>query len=128
MIPLVALGVFLCAYVLYQTLLFVVNAVVPDPPVYEPAVVRRFNIVIPAHNEELHLPRLLRSATTQEYPTDRFAVTVIADNCTDGTVAACAGHAVTVLERHDPRMGARTHAAGPVRRDRHRRWRQHHPR
>jgi len=111
-VPLAMLGAYLTLYVLYQLLLFVANAVIPEPPVQPPSSIRRFNIVIPAHNEELHLPRLLESAVSQTYPPDRFRVTVIADNCTDNTVAACAGHDVTVLERHEPTRRSKGYAIG----------------
>ena len=111
-IPLALLGVYLTLYVLYQTVLFAANALIPEPPAYQPARTRRFNIVIPAHNEELHLPRLLDSATAQEYPPDRFQVTVIADNCTDGTVTVCGGRDVTLLERQDPTRRSKGYAIG----------------
>jgi len=47
----------------------------------------RFAIVIPAHDEELVLGALLESIRTLNYPHDLFDVVVIADNCTDDTVA-----------------------------------------
>jgi cellulose synthase/poly-beta-1,6-N-acetylglucosamine synthase-like glycosyltransferase len=110
LVPLALLGGYLTLYVVYQAALFAANALIPDPPVTEPSRFRRFNIVIPAHNEELHLPRLLASVTTQDYPTERFRAAVIADNCTDGTVAACAGYDVDVFERHDPANRGKGHA------------------
>jgi cellulose synthase/poly-beta-1,6-N-acetylglucosamine synthase-like glycosyltransferase len=100
-VPLALLGLYLTLYVVYQTVLFAASAAISDPPTLEPSRFRRFNIIVPAHNEEPSLPRLLASATADDYPRDRFRVTVIADNCTDGTVAACGGHDVDVLERHD---------------------------
>src|SRR5207248_812609 len=53
----------------------------------------------------LHLPRLLASFRSQSYPQDRYRVTVLADNCTDGTVAACRPFDVDVHERIDSRRG-----------------------
>jgi cellulose synthase/poly-beta-1,6-N-acetylglucosamine synthase-like glycosyltransferase len=111
-VPLALLAVYLTLYVLYQSLLFAANALIAEPRAYQPARTRRFNVLIPAHNEELHLPRLLASATSQEYPRDHFTVTVIADNCSDGTVAACAGRADVVLERHDPSRRSKGYAIG----------------
>jgi cellulose synthase/poly-beta-1,6-N-acetylglucosamine synthase-like glycosyltransferase len=114
-ILLVALGLFglyLSLYVAYQCLLFGANAWIPDPPEREPSRLRRFNVVIPAHNEELLLPRLLESLTSQEYPREHFRVTVVADNCTDGTVAACDPFDVDVLERHDSTNRGKGHAIG----------------
>jgi hypothetical protein len=59
-------------------------------------------VVIPAHNEEKVLGRLLDSLSAITYPADRFRVHLIADNCTDQTVAiaTASGH-VRVHERHD---------------------------
>jgi cellulose synthase/poly-beta-1,6-N-acetylglucosamine synthase-like glycosyltransferase len=109
-VALVVFGVYLSLYVAYQTLLFVANALIREPLERAPSRLRRINIVIPAHNEELHLPRLLESATTQDYPADRFRVTVVADNCTDRTVEACRAFNVDVLERHDATNRGKGHA------------------
>jgi cellulose synthase/poly-beta-1,6-N-acetylglucosamine synthase-like glycosyltransferase len=95
-------AIYLTAYVLYQVALFAANAMIPSPPETAPATWRRFNVIIPAHNEELHLPRLLDSFKAQDYPADRVRVTVVADNCTDGTVAAASAYDVDVLPRVDP--------------------------
>src|SRR5689334_25396966 len=95
----VAFGAYLTAYVLYQLVLFAVNALVREPAFVEPRTTRRFNVFVPAHNEELYLPRLLASLAAQAYPQDRYRVTVIADNCTDGTVAGARAFDVDVLER-----------------------------
>jgi cellulose synthase/poly-beta-1,6-N-acetylglucosamine synthase-like glycosyltransferase len=107
---LVALGAYLSAYVLYQMVIFLANAVIPDPADFEPAALRRFNVIIPAHDEELHLPRLLASLTAERYPKDRFRVTVVADNCTDGTVAACRPFDVDVHARVDTVHRGKGHA------------------
>lgn len=47
----------------------------------------RFALLVPAHNEELLLPRLLRSIAQLDYPRDRYDIHVVADNCTDATAA-----------------------------------------
>ena len=110
LVALVGFGAYLSLYVAYQGLLFAANALIPDPPEREPSRLRRINIVIPAHDEELHLPRLLASVITQDYPADRFRVTVVADNCTDGTVAVCRPYDVDVLERNDTANRGKGHA------------------
>lgn len=96
---LIAFGAYLSVYLLYLSLLFLANACIREPEELAPATVRRFNVVVPAHNEEMYLPRLLESLRTQEYPNDRYRVTVVADNCTDGTVAACRSVDVDLFER-----------------------------
>lgn len=108
----VAFGAYLTAYVLYQLVLFAVNALVREPAFVEPRTKRRFNVFVPAHNEELYLPRLLASLAAQAYPHDRYRVTVIADNCTDGTVAGARAFDVDVLERTDHERRGKGHAIG----------------
>lgn len=59
----------------------------------------RLAVLIPAHNEELVLAATLDSLRAQAYPADCFESIVIADNCTDDTVAVARSRGVTVLER-----------------------------
>src|SRR5438552_2448341 len=49
---------------------------------------RRFALLVPAHDEEASIGRLLASTQALEYPADRFAVYVVADNCQDRTAEA----------------------------------------
>jgi len=44
-----------------------------------------FAILIPAHNEEVLLGKLLDSLYELNYPRERYTVYVVADNCTDST-------------------------------------------
>lgn len=44
-----------------------------------------FVLLIPAHNEERFLPKLLASIQRLDYPALRFTTLVVADNCTDAT-------------------------------------------
>ncbi len=62
-----------------------------------------FAILVPAHNEELLIGATLSSLARLEYPADRYAVHIIADNCTDHTaeIARAAGANVHVHERTD---------------------------
>lgn len=98
-IALVVLGTYVTSYVLYQALLFGANALIADPQEVAPSRVRHFNVLVPAHNEELYLPRLVESLLAQDYPRDAYDVTVIADNCTDATASVCRQFGVNVLER-----------------------------
>jgi len=61
----------------------------------------RFAILVPAHDEELLIPRLLESIQSQDYPREKFGTIVVADNCSDGTAEAARGHGASVLERVD---------------------------
>ncbi len=62
-----------------------------------------FAILVPAHNEELLIGKALNSLARLAYPLDRYAVHVIADNCTDRTaeIAGAAGANIYVHERVD---------------------------
>lgn len=61
----------------------------------------RFAILVPAHNEELLLARLLDSLLAQDYPTDRLDVFVVADNCTDRTAEIARSLGAFTYERED---------------------------
>ena len=60
----------------------------------------RFDVVVPAHNEERGIATTVRNLMAVDYPAERFRVIVVADNCTDGTpdVARSAGAHVIVRE------------------------------
>jgi biofilm PGA synthesis N-glycosyltransferase PgaC len=62
----------------------------------QPELVRFVIAIIPAYNEEGRLGRTLRSLANQTRPVD--AVIVVADNCTDGTVAVALAAGASVVE------------------------------
>jgi cellulose synthase/poly-beta-1,6-N-acetylglucosamine synthase-like glycosyltransferase len=45
----------------------------------------RFLILVPAHNEERLLPSMLTNLHQLDYPSELYAIHVVADNCTDRT-------------------------------------------
>jgi 1,2-diacylglycerol 3-beta-glucosyltransferase len=59
----------------------------------------RFLILIPAHNEEKLLPRLLVNLHALEYPQSHYSIHVIADNCTDKTAELARQNDAIVHER-----------------------------
>src|SRR5919201_6397569 len=61
----------------------------------------RFAILVPAHNEEQLLPRLLQSINALDYPRALYDTHVVADNCTDRTAAVAAAAGATAHERAD---------------------------
>ena len=107
-----AFAFYLNLYVAYQALLFATNALVRDPRPFRPSRFRHLNVVVPAHNEEMLLPRLLDALHRQDYPHDRYRITVIADNCSDGTAAVSRSFNVEVLERTDPERRGKGFAIG----------------
>jgi hypothetical protein len=67
---------------------------------------RRFAVLVPAHDEEPVLARLLDSLAALDYPPELVRVCVVADNCTDGTAALARARGALVYERRDPaRLG-----------------------
>lgn len=70
----------------------------------------RFEIVVPAHDEEHGIARTVRSAFAVGYPAELFRVTVVADNCTDGTALRAAEVGARVLVRNDPERRGKGHA------------------
>jgi cellulose synthase/poly-beta-1,6-N-acetylglucosamine synthase-like glycosyltransferase len=74
----------------------------PQPPDPLP----RFLILIPAHNEERLLPGCLESLEKLDYPSSRFSIHVVADNCTDQTEAAARrGGAIVHVRKDDLQRG-----------------------
>lgn len=59
---------------------------------------RRFRVVIPAHNEGAVIEKALSDLTAQDYDRSLVTVEVLADRCTDDTVARARPHA-SVVER-----------------------------
>jgi cellulose synthase/poly-beta-1,6-N-acetylglucosamine synthase-like glycosyltransferase len=84
----------LAAYLLFLTVAAALAR--KSPPAPGPGQ-RRFAILVPAHNEEVVIGRLLRSLAAVEYA--RFDVCVVADNCDDATAEIARGHGVRVYER-----------------------------
>lgn len=94
-------GSYLSIYMAYWCILLAVHFILPMRSSTAGTRDTRFAVVIPAHNEELLLPRLLASIQEQDYPVERFHTFVVADNCTDRTAETARGSGVTVLERVD---------------------------
>jgi cellulose synthase/poly-beta-1,6-N-acetylglucosamine synthase-like glycosyltransferase len=98
---LIAIGVYLTIYVLYYLVLFAAHFFMADreTPLLPPKV--RFGIIIPAHNEELFLARLLKSINDAKYPSELFKIIVVADNCTDNTAKIGLENGALIFERTD---------------------------
>lgn len=60
----------------------------------------RVALLVPAHNETLHIGQTTRHLVAQLQPGDRLLV--IADNCTDDTATVARAAGADVLERTDP--------------------------
>ena len=62
-------------------------------------VLRRFIVLVPAHNEEACIGETIAALKRLAYPAERFAVHVVADNCSDRTVAIVRESGTAVHER-----------------------------
>ncbi|KAB8142420.1 glycosyltransferase [Chloroflexia bacterium SDU3-3] len=71
---------------------------------------RRFLILVPAHNEEQLLPSTLENLRALDYPKDRYAVHVVADNCSDATAQVARDGGAVVHERFDDTLVGKGYA------------------
>jgi len=71
----------------------------------------RFSVVVPAHNEELLLPRGLAAIAAASEPVESVEVIVVANRCTDSTIAI-AQRAGAVVVESDARNIAAVRNAG----------------
>lgn len=62
---------------------------------------RRFALLVPAHDEETTIGRLLSSTRQLAYPAGRYDVYVVADNCSDRTAEVARAAGARVEERFD---------------------------
>jgi hypothetical protein len=62
---------------------------------------RRFALLVPAHDEEVTIGRMLASTRALAYPAGRFDVFVVADNCSDRTAEVARAAGAQVEERYD---------------------------
>jgi cellulose synthase/poly-beta-1,6-N-acetylglucosamine synthase-like glycosyltransferase len=70
----------------------------------------RFAVLVPAHDEEALLPRLLDSIFAVDYPRDLCDVHVIADNCGDRTADIAVAAGAIVHERRDDQLKGKGYA------------------
>lgn len=104
------LGIYLSLYVIYNTVLLIVNIVLKDNYNLQYDNKVNFLIVIPAHNEELFIQRILKSIVEQNYPVELFKIIVIADNCSDNTATIASGENIEVLVRKNNKDLGKGHA------------------
>jgi cellulose synthase/poly-beta-1,6-N-acetylglucosamine synthase-like glycosyltransferase len=97
----IASGVYLGLHVGYYLFLLLANFAIRAKTNPALPFKTRIGVIIPAHNEEMLLPRLLRNLENQDYPRALFNVIVVADNCTDETGRLASAFGAKVLERHD---------------------------
>jgi cellulose synthase/poly-beta-1,6-N-acetylglucosamine synthase-like glycosyltransferase len=79
------------------------------PPAARPPRLR-FDVIIPAHDEEAGIAATVASALATDWPAAARRVLVVADNCTDATAARAREAGALVLERRDPERRGKGYA------------------
>ena len=72
----------------------------PGPPASDAAL--SFVVLVPAHDEEEHLARTVKSLLAVDYPPALRRVVVVADNCSDRTAEVAREAGAECLVRDDP--------------------------
>ena len=100
-----------CAWAVYLAALALLSSEVPPPPVQGPPSMR-FDIVVPAHDEQGGIAATVRSLMAVDYPAELRRVIVVADNCSDPTAERAAEAGASVLVRADPERRGKGYALG----------------
>jgi 1,2-diacylglycerol 3-beta-glucosyltransferase len=79
-------------------------------PLAGSALRTRFQIIVPAHDEETGISRTVESLGDIDYPRDLFEIVVVADNCSDETAARARAAGAHVLERRDEKLRGKGYA------------------
>jgi cellulose synthase/poly-beta-1,6-N-acetylglucosamine synthase-like glycosyltransferase len=96
------------ASAMYLFLLTVLSRRIAAPDPGPPSL--RFDIVVPAHNEEVSIAGTVASLLAVDYPAELLRVLVVADNCTDSTAAQAEAAGATVLVRHNTELRGKGYA------------------
>jgi cellulose synthase/poly-beta-1,6-N-acetylglucosamine synthase-like glycosyltransferase len=70
----------------------------------------RFDVVVPAHNEQQVIARVVTALLKLDWPRQLFRVLVVADNCDDDTAQIARALGATVLERSHDSLRGKGHA------------------
>lgn len=98
---LILVAVYLCIYSAYIIILILSNRILNENIEYINESKTVFKLLIPAHNEELLLEKLLSSINKQDYPRHKYSVLVVADNCKDKTASVARHNNAEVVERNN---------------------------
>jgi len=70
----------------------------------------RFDVIVPAHDEEAVITQVIGSLQKVDWPQDRYRITVVADNCTDNTAAVATAAGAHVMQRIDKEQRGKGYA------------------
>jgi cellulose synthase/poly-beta-1,6-N-acetylglucosamine synthase-like glycosyltransferase len=103
-------GAYLTLYAGYNIFLIFVNYFMQNKFPKDFSYEKRFLIIIPAHNEELFIGRVLSSLLDQNYPSKIMNICVVADNCNDKTAEIAKSFSVNVIVRESTTEFGKGHA------------------
>jgi cellulose synthase/poly-beta-1,6-N-acetylglucosamine synthase-like glycosyltransferase len=69
-----------------------------------------FDVIVPAHDEELGIAATVQNLITLDYPPPLRRVIVVADNCKDATAARASQAGAIVIERNEPALRGKGYA------------------
>ncbi len=98
-------AVLACSYLALLTLL---SGALPAPP--RSSRILRFDVIVPAHDEEEVIARTVASLRRIDWPSELVRLWVVADNCEDSTAVRARAAGARVLERHDKSRRGKGHA------------------
>jgi cellulose synthase/poly-beta-1,6-N-acetylglucosamine synthase-like glycosyltransferase len=108
-IAVAALGLPVLAWTSYLGFLALFSAENHVPAAEAPPRLR-FDLVVPAHDEELGIGATVTSLLGVDYPRELFRVLVVADNCRDATEKRAAEAGALVLVRNDASLRGKGYA------------------
>jgi hypothetical protein len=92
----------------YLLLLTLLSGEKAAPPRVTPRL--KFDVIIPAHNEEAGIARTVSNLSRVDYPVELRRIVVVADNCSDATAERAREAGATVLERHNKELRGKGYA------------------
>ncbi|MET0402582.1 MAG: exopolysaccharide biosynthesis GT2 family glycosyltransferase EpsU [Cystobacter sp.] len=92
----------------YLLLLTLLSGRRPAPPRVTPR--HKFDIIIPAHNEEAGIARTVMNLSRLDWPQELRRIVVVADNCSDATADRAREAGATVLVRHNKELRGKGYA------------------
>jgi 1,2-diacylglycerol 3-beta-glucosyltransferase len=98
-VALALLSVPFAVWGVYLGALAILSRAQPVAPYPSPRT--KFDVIVPAHNEERDIVATVTSLLAMDYPADMRRIVVVADNCTDETASLARDAGAFVIERHD---------------------------
>lgn len=106
----ILLMAYLFITICYRYMLSIAYIIMPDKNYVSCDSYLKYCIIIPAHNEEVFIARVIKSIIENDYPKEFYEIYVIADNCEDHTTDIAQKAGAIVLERRNLEMRGKGYA------------------